>query len=597
MNPRLGLGWLRATLAVVAWGVAVLATPLAGQERILSYQSEIRILADGTLEVEESIRVRAEGNQIRRGLYRDFPTQYRDRLGNRVRVDFEVLSLERDGRPEPWFTESISRGVRVAFGSDELLPFPLTLTYTLRYRTSQQIGFFSAHDELYWNAIGTGWTLPVEASTVRVLLPEPVPPDSLRVEGYTGPQGARGRDYRAVVPAPGEGRFELSAPLAPGEGFTVVLSFPKGVVVEPTLLQRGLRLLGQNLSLLFGLLVLLGLTLRALLRRRAVATRPPPGVVIPRYIPPSWITPGGARLLRSGRYDPRCFSADLLTLAVGGVLRLETEPPSKRGRTAVWKIRRATLPLAAAPEGSGEGPAASGRVLLESLFPGGGREEEVLALTNREAERLQGALSAHAKVLNQHLDTGYLNRNIPEFRRFLVLTLGLGGLALLLSGGLLPKLILGSLLLALVLAFHRWVRVPTAEGQKGLDEIEGLKLYLTVAERDTLASLGVPQAEGAPDLERYESLLPWAVALEVEDAWTGCFMRAVGSEVATQELQRRPWLSGVTTSEGVRGLGTALGKGLASGVASASTPPGSRSGSGGGGSSGGGGGGGGGGGR
>ena len=74
-------------------------------ERILDYQSDIRIHENGTLTVTETIRVRAEGNNIRRGIYRDFPTSYKDHLGNRFRVDFSVISVRRNGRPEPWHTE------------------------------------------------------------------------------------------------------------------------------------------------------------------------------------------------------------------------------------------------------------------------------------------------------------------------------------------------------------------------------------------------------------------------------------------------------------------------------------------------------------
>ena len=73
--------------------------PLLAQERVLSYDSDLLVNADGSLDVTERIRVRAEGDDIRRGIYRDFPTRYRDRHGNRIVVDFEMIGLQRDGRP------------------------------------------------------------------------------------------------------------------------------------------------------------------------------------------------------------------------------------------------------------------------------------------------------------------------------------------------------------------------------------------------------------------------------------------------------------------------------------------------------------------
>ena len=76
---------------------ALLLLPLAGNadERILSFHSDIRVMTDGTIEVTETIRVRAEGNRIKRGIYRDFPTEYQDRLGNEIKVAFEPLAVLR----------------------------------------------------------------------------------------------------------------------------------------------------------------------------------------------------------------------------------------------------------------------------------------------------------------------------------------------------------------------------------------------------------------------------------------------------------------------------------------------------------------------
>ena len=166
------------------------SVPLHAQERILAYDSMVVVQADGGLDVTEKITVRAEGDQIRRGIYRDFPTRYRDRYGNRVVVDFEMLGVTRDGRPEPWFTERKPNGVRINTGNDDFLPVPADHSYALHYRTTRQLGFFADHDELYWNAIGTGWAFPIEHGSVEVRLPRPVPVADLQAGGFTGAQGA-----------------------------------------------------------------------------------------------------------------------------------------------------------------------------------------------------------------------------------------------------------------------------------------------------------------------------------------------------------------------------------------------------------------------
>ena len=88
-------------------------------ERILDYRSDIQVHEDGWLTVTETIRMRAEGKKIRRGIYRDFPTRYKDRLGNNVRVEFVPLSVLRNGRSEPWHTKELGNGVRIYAGSGD----------------------------------------------------------------------------------------------------------------------------------------------------------------------------------------------------------------------------------------------------------------------------------------------------------------------------------------------------------------------------------------------------------------------------------------------------------------------------------------------
>jgi uncharacterized membrane protein YgcG len=146
-----------------------------------------------------------------------------------------------------------------------------------------------------------------------------------------------------------------------------------------------------------------------------------------------------------------------------------------------------------------------------------------------------------------------------------------------------------------VIAFGRLVQAPTPQGRRLIDEIEGLKLYLSVAERDELASIEGPGAPPPLDATRYESLLPYAVALDVEEAWTKKFTAAVGVAAAAAATAGIGWYRGGGVDD-LGSLAKVVGSGLNASIASASTPPGSSSGRGGG-SSGGGGGGGGGGGR
>ncbi len=573
---------------VVLFACLLLAGPAWAAEWIQDYDVLIKVQDDASLEVTENITVTAEGNNIRRGIYRDFPTRYRDRFNNAVVVDLEVLGVERDGQPEPWFTERMSNGVRINTGNDDLLPVPATYRYSIRYRTTRQLGFFADHDELYFNAIGHGWMFPIRAGRVKVHLPSPVPVEQMRAEAYVGAAGERGRAFTVETPLPGVAQWALTAPLMPNQGMTIVLSFPKGLVPEPTTSQRMAWLLKDNRGVLIALLGLVLMLAYCVQRWMKVGRDPSKGVVIARYQPMQGWSPAAMRYLVERGLDARCFTAEVLSLAVKGHVRIERDPGRRKDG---WTIARAVLPIGA------EGPALaeSERALLDSLLPS---PKSTLVLKPSNAPVLQAAQSQQRENFEKAFEKRYYHRNLGSVGKAALIAGLAVGAAFFFSGGVgLPAISVLTGLMIVVLVLFVWlIEAPTPAGRKVLDEIEGLKLYLSVAERDELAGLKGPDAPPTLDAGHYERLLPYAVALGVEDAWTKKFTLAVGAAAAAAATGAIAWYSG----GGMKDLGSlskAVGGGLSSAIASASSPPGSSSGSGGGGSSGGGGGGGGGGGR
>ncbi len=480
--------------------IALLAFSLASSadERILQFHSDVQIQLDGSMEILETIRVRAEGNQIRRGIYRDFPTDYEDRLGNRYRVGFEVVSVQRDGTPEPYLQERLSNGVRVYFGaSDYFLP-AAEYVYQLRYRTDRQLGFFDEHDELYWNVTGNSWGFPIDQASAQVSLPPTVGYEITSLEGYVGRTGSAEQAYDANVKSGGTATIRTTRVLEPREGLTLVATWPKGLVAEPTPADELAYLIVQNR----GLSVSLGAFLIAFgylfLAWHRAGRDPERGVVFPHYEPPDRFSPASVRYVSAMAYDSKAFTAAIINLAVKGYLRIDESGGE-------YTLR---------PDDSGSAKLAPGeRVLLNSLFNGHDR----IVLENENHEVLQKAMRAHEKSLDRDYNRIYFMTNSTLLIPGAVVLLVAFAVVLLMGALTISAGIVLGFIAVLIPVFYYLLKAPTRAGRRMLDKIEGFKLYLEVAEKEELNMRNPP--EKTPEL--FEAYLPYALALAVEQPLGG----------------------------------------------------------------------------
>jgi uncharacterized membrane protein YgcG len=544
-------------------------------ERILEYRSDIQVLENGQLTVTELILVRSEGQDIRRGIYRDFPTEYTDRLGNHVTVDFVPLSVYRDGRAEDWHTKIRSNGVRLYAGSADRMLSPGNHEYELVFITNRQLGFFDDHDELYYNAVGNGWQFPIDHVLVTVTLPFGVPPEQLSLDVYTGAYGLRQGNAVAGVLSDNTVRFESKGTLQPGEGLTIAVAWPKGLIEEPGPRQKMAWFLEDNAAaivLLVGLLAALGWYLWAWNR---VGRDPGTGVIIPRFQAPAGLSPAACRYVNDMSFDPKAFTAAIISLAVKGQLLIEEDGKD-------FTLKRV-------PDAPGvsltKGETAVLNVLLPSRFA-------AIEMGNENHEQFQKARQELKKALKSEYLGRLFHLNSIYLAPALLASVAAAGIALFFNGG--PLVWISYLVLSLAIhgLFVFLMRAPTPAGRIVMDEIEGFKSYLDTAEQDRLDQMRSP----ALTPEVFETFLPYAFALGVENNWCKRFAREIPEEARQQAGYHPGWYSGQAHGmNALSHLGNTFGSSFNSAISAASTPPGSSSGSGGGGFSGGGGGGGGGG--
>jgi len=540
-------------------------------ERILRFDSHIQVHTDGSLTVTEIIRVRAEGNQIRRGIFREFPTRYTDQLGNRYRVAFSVIDVKLDGASEPYHLENRSNGVVVYMGSADRYVARGEREYQLRYRTNRQLGYFEDHDELYWNVTGNGWRFRIDEASAHITLPEAVSWDDLSTEFYTGSRGGTEKAAELTINDGRDITFRTTAPLPPRHGLTVVVGWPKGIVTEPSATQRVTWFFRDNaglLALLLGVVLPLAWYLRSW---NAHGRDPRKGIIIPRFEPPAGLSAAGCRYVKDMALHSPAFTAAIISLGVKGHLTIDDQDDE----FVLYRAKNGTAEVS-------KGEAAVLTELLPEEDSWINLDDEHYRQFQRARQGLEEALKMEHKGRLFRLNTGFMAPAIlvsvlavvagavlgaPPFAwvLFVITTMAMHGLFMFL------------------------LRAPTPMGRRVMDEIEGFKMYLDTAEQDRLDRMRSPEL--TPEV--FEMFLPFAFSLGVENHWCKRFAREFPREVS--EFQAG-WYSGNHRGlSAFNHIGHGFGKGFSSAISSASSPPGSSSGGGGGGFSGGGGGGGGGG--
>jgi uncharacterized membrane protein YgcG len=610
------------------------------EERILNYDVEIEISPDRSITVTEDIEVVVQGNRIKRGITRSLPKS-RNFQGRKQYMSYDILSVQKDGKREPYHTKSENGNLTLYIGEEDVLLRPGTYLYTIRYRVPNQIARFDTYDELYWNVIGQAWQFPIERASCLLSLPGEA--GLVQQSCYTG---SYGQTEQACVFSEPEGDAEVDLmlktirPLARYEGLTMGVGFEKGFIDPPSAWER------------YGIAGILGSALLILLIYFVTTwykygVDPPRPTPYPLYESPEGISPAGISYISKEVYSSKKgLTASLIHLAVQGFLHIEQI--DKKGFLSKSKKFRLSK-----KEGEGE-TAKEEKELYQQLF----RTKDSQLIDGQHNKDLEKAQKKHrssvhtqwksfvtagynrkfwtfpilfsigAWILSAYLFTrqgGDLEHligigvglvfvtvfSIPMISAIrggaprtqqVVWSLGfifvLGMVSLLnislfsdltnyltntyeSMGWGLPALIV-FIALALIgnIVYGFLIKKPSPEKQKLQSEIEGFKMYLEMAEKDRLQLLNPP--ERTP--EHFEAMLPYAIALGVENTW------AEGFQGILEQASYEPRWSNSPYVYSHGGFYNSFSSSMAS---SAATP--SSSGSGGGGFSGGGGGGGGGG--
>jgi len=293
--------------------IFLLILPAFSREEVLSYDVSITVQQDGMLDVVETIQVRAEGNQIKRGIYRDFPHKVTDGYGITKTLPFKVIKVLKNELSEPFALESAPGGTRIRIGSADKILQPSVYTYTIHYRTagwmlrpSDQI------HELYWNVTGDEWGFPILSSTCEVHFPADA--KVTHAEGYTGAKGKQGQNYTYNIQGSNI-TYQLTKPLPVRAGWTIVAQVPAGFIEIPEekfpkklliFAVSGLATIGWFIYSWF-----------------SVGIDPKKGTIIPQFTAPEGMSAAAVRYVSKTGYDNDCFTAGIIGAAQKGAVHIE----------------------------------------------------------------------------------------------------------------------------------------------------------------------------------------------------------------------------------------------------------------------------------
>lgn len=304
-------------------GAFLLLPSLLSAQRTLvieSFDAHVEVEASGDVFVTETIRPRFQGSW--NGIFRDLSLAHQTADGRQERLDVDLLGAT-DDQGQELRVEVENRG-RWARRFQIWVPDAqdATRTVVLRYVVHNAIRFFEEDsefgymDELYWNATGNDWEVPIERASVQIVLPDGVTPT--QSSGYTGASGSTAQDVDITTNG-NVVTFAARASFRPGEGLTAASGWPAGLITRPSRASRT-----ANRAMGAWPLALPFLAFFYSLRQwRRTGRDPEARAIVVQYEPPPDLSPTEAGTLVDHKADMHDLTATLVDLAVRGFIHIE----------------------------------------------------------------------------------------------------------------------------------------------------------------------------------------------------------------------------------------------------------------------------------
>ena len=377
-------------------------------EQIRQYDATATIHPSGELDITEAILYDFD-EASRHGIYRDIPFTVKQD-GPPKDIGIGSIKVEMDDARVPWkksTIESFSAGnmIRLKIGSPSVR-ITGKHRYTIHYHVQKGVfpsSLDSRKDAIRWNAIGTGWRVPIDKANIDLLLPKTLDRSNVTVQIFKGSYGSQ--RHGGKVQWPGNNHLRITASnFSSHEGLTVEVSYAAGLLgqtgegnLAPSVLERFLG------NWQWGFLGIFLLFLVRFYRHHI-------GFTDHRSIAPRYYPPEGLSVLQSGVIYDRFAKDDDYAAAI-----LEL---AQRGYIVIYKEDETSDPfLQKTSKETKDLPEDLKYLMDEVLFKRGKDLHTLKTESDAESDLLEnGFFSINYKLYQWSVKEGYMKENPEEVR-------------------------------------------------------------------------------------------------------------------------------------------------------------------------------------
>ncbi len=444
----------------------------------------IKANADASINITEQIAYDF-GTTQHHGIFRNIPYKY-SRNGYNYNTKISDVSVsDESGNPVKFKTSKKGSNFEIKIGDADFFVTGLK-KYIIQYKVDRAINYFDDHDEIYWNAIGSEWTVPIVSGTGVLVLPQ-TDMHNVQILCIYGPVGSTNscngstalenyQHFPSYMNPDETGlviNFQQSN-IKPGEAITIVASVPKGLIRQPSKWEVLFNTIQDNLIFLLPLLVLL--VMWQIWKK--YGRDPKPSIpVVAQYEAPHNLTPVEVGYLFDERIQNHDISAEIIFLATKGYLKIERIPKKGLFSKEDFKL----IKLKSADDSLSEFE----KNLMSVIF----YENEVLLSALKSKTTIQKHNFKTRIIIDKLTKEEYFTKNPNRIRAEYIVSGIVLFFALIV---VVAKFLNISAIISVIISFFvffvfAWLMPrKTQKGSDSKQMIKGLKLYLSVAEKDRL---------------------------------------------------------------------------------------------------------------